>query len=147
VVLLSRSTQITRWVFEGYRSRCYLVMQAGFTTFHSLREQPSHWPADLGALPVPNGVVTKRLADRLAPDREPGSLIPTTGTTGLFLAHEMYQDARMLATGFSFLRDRNQAAWAHRSGGTTAVNDKHDLGREGALLQSWVEDGSMELLE
>lgn len=144
VVLISRSTQVTPWVFQDYRTRVYLIMQAGFTTFRRVRESPLHWPADLGALPVPNHVVTRPLADLLAPDREPGTVIPTTGTTGLFLAHELFAGARTVATGFSFLSDRSQSEWAHHAGGTTHVNDKHDLALEGALLQSWVEDGSVE---
>ena len=60
VVLLSRNTRMTRWGLRDYRRRLYLVPQAGFTTFYGLRDRPEHWPADLGALPVPNGAVVKR---------------------------------------------------------------------------------------
>ena len=147
VVLLSRSTRITPWVFQDYRNRAYLLMQAGFTVFTWLRDTAAHWPADLGAMPVPNGVVTKRLADRLWTDREPKSLIPTTGTTGLFLAHELFPDAELVATGFSFIDNREQSEWGHHAGGVTAVNELHRLDLEGALLESWVQDGSMKLLK
>lgn len=146
-VLLSRSTRFTPWVFHDYRHRAYLLMQAGFTNFRSVRDTAAHWPADLGALPVPNEIVTRPLADRLLPEREPLSLIPTTGTTGLFLAHEMFPDAEMFATGFSFVRHREQEEWAHHSGGATRVNPLHRLDLEGELLQSWLDDGSMTLLD
>jgi len=146
-VLLSRSTRFTRWVFQDYRKRAYLVMQAGFTTFRSTRENAWHWPADLGAIPVPNEVVTRRLADLMLADREPGEIIPTTGTTGLFLAHELFPGAEMLATGFSFVRDQEQTEWAHQAGGTTKVNEKHNLALEAALLRSWIDDDSMTLLD
>lgn len=149
-VLLSRNTRITPFVFEGYRRRAYLVMQAGFTTFRWFRGPAEHWPADLGAMPVPNDVVTKRLADRLWPDRPPAALIPTTGTTAVFLAHELFPDAELVATGFSYVghrqQTRPQTEWVHHSGGATRVNQLHLLDREGALLQSWVDDGSMRLL-
>jgi len=147
VVLLSRSTRITPWVFRDYRHRAYLLMQAGYTVFRRVRDTAAHWPADLGALPVPNSTVTKRLGDLLLPDREPRALIPTTGTTGLFLAHELFPDADLVATGFSFIEHRRQARWGHHAGGTTAVNDLHRLDLEGALLESWVDDGTMRVLE
>jgi hypothetical protein len=147
VVLLSRSTRMTPWVFKDYRHRAYLLMQAGFTTFRGVRDTASHWPADLGAMPVPNGVVTQRLGNQLWPGRDPGTLIPTTGTTALFLAHELFPEAELVATGFSFVDNREQDEWGHHSGGTTAVNKLHRLDLEGALLQSWIEDGSMRLLK
>lgn len=145
-VLLSRNTRVTPWLFQDYRRRAYLVMQAGFTTFRWFRGPAEHWPADLGAMPVPNDVVTRPLADRLWPDRPPASLIPTTGTTAVFLAHELFPEAELVATGFSFVDRREQTEWSHHAGGSTAVNRLHHLDREGALLQSWVDDGSMRLL-
>lgn len=146
VVLLSRNTRMTPWSLRDYRSRLYLVPQAGFTVFRTLRDRPEHWPSDLGDLPVPNGVVMARIADRLHPDRTPASLIPTSGMIALYLAHEMFPDAELVATGFSFLDGHQQTEWAHHSGGITAVNDKHRLDREGALLRSWIEDGSLRYL-
>jgi hypothetical protein len=147
VVLISRSTRFTKWVFQDYRSRLYLIMQAGFTNFRTIRPTAEHWPSDLGALPVPNTVVTRRLADLLDADRPPASLIPTTGTTGLFLAHEMFPESTLFATGFSFVANRRQSEWAHHAGGVTRVNEKHDLEREGDLLQAWIEDGSVFFLD
>lgn len=144
VVLLSRATRITPWIFRDYRRRLYLVPQAGFTTFRTLREGPAHWPADLGLTPVPNGAVIARIADRLDPDREPGSLIPTSGTIMLFLAHEMFPDARLTATGLSFSSNRERG---HRSGGSAAVRTGDKPDREGELVESWIADGSVRFLE
>lgn len=143
VVLLSRATRMTQWSLQDYRRRLYLVPQTGFTLFRTLRDLPMHWPADLGAIPVPNGAVSARIADRLDPDREPGSLLPTSGMLALFLAHELFPDAQTVATGFSFLSERTQSEWAHHSGGSTSVNTRHQLDREGALLESWIADGSV----
>lgn len=147
VVLLNRSTRLTPWVFQNYRRRAYLFMQAGFTIFRTVRPPATHWPADLGGMPVPNSIVTKRLGDLLLPGRQVNQLVPTTGMTGLFLAHEMFPDAQMLATGFSFLKDRQQQEWEHHAGGTVPVEPRHNLALEGALLESWLDDGSMEFLD
>ncbi len=147
VVLLSRATRMTRWSLQDYRRRLYLVPQTGFTLFRTLRDLPMHWPADLGAIPVPNGAVSARIADRLDPEREPGSLLPTSGMIALFLAHELFPDAQTVATGFSFLSNRAQSEWAHHSGGSTTVNARHQLELEGALLESWIADGSVRFYE
>jgi hypothetical protein len=147
VVLLSHATRITRWVFQDYRRRAYLVPQMGFPLYYVVHGAPEFWPPDLGALPIPNAVVKARLADLLDPDHVPGRLTPTSGTTALFLAHEMFPDAEMLATGFSFVSDHTQTEWSHHSGGSTAVHRLHDLAREGALLRSWIEDGSVRFFD
>ena len=147
VVFVSRATRITPWVFRDYRDRAYIVMQAGFTVFRTLRDLPAHWPPDLGAMPLPNGAVTARVADRLDPYREPKTVLPTTGTVALFLAHEMFAEAELVATGFSFLADRPQDEWAHHSGGSTRINLKHKLDLEGTLLESWIADGSVRFFQ
>lgn len=143
VVLLSRSTRLTPWVFRDYRRRAYLVPQMGFPLYYTVRPGPAFWPADLGAVSLPNGVVKRRLADLLDPAHEPGRLTPTTGITAVYLAHEMFPDADLVATGFSFVADQDQREWAHHAGGTTAVNKYHDLRLESALLRRWIADGSL----
>jgi hypothetical protein len=147
VVILSRSTRLTRWCFQDYRKRAYLVPQMGFPLYYGVRPRPDFWPADLGAMPIPNKAVKQRIADRLDPNHEPGSITPTSGTAALYLAHEMFPDADLVATGFSFLDSQPQSEWAHHSGGSTAVNKHHDLGLEGALLRSWIDDGSVRFFE
>ena len=142
-VILSRSTRITRWCFQDYRNRAYLVPQMGFPLYYGVRPRPDFWPADLGAMPIPNKAIKKRIADLLDPNHEPGSLTPTSGTAAIYLAHEMFPGAEMIATGFSFMDDQNQTEWAHHSGGSTKVNKHHDLALEGNLLRSWVDDGSI----
>jgi hypothetical protein len=143
VVVLSHATRNTRWIFQDYRRRAYLVPQMGFPLFRSVRGAPDFWPPDLGALPIPNGVVKARLTDLLDPGHVPGRLTPTTGTTALFLAHEMFPDADLIATGLSFVSDQKQTEWAHHSGGSTAVHRLHDLALESALIRSWIKDGSV----
>jgi hypothetical protein len=151
VVILSRSTAITPWVFHDYKRRAYLIPQAGFVQYRPgdqiglLLEVP-FWPHDLGAMPLPNAVVKTRLVRALDAGAKPGSLIPTTGMTALYLAHEMFAHAQVVATGFSFLDDPAQKHWTHHSGGATKVNWQHRLDLEAALLRSWVDDGSVSYL-
>jgi hypothetical protein len=135
-------------VFADYRRRAYLVPQAGFVQYHpgdrvGLLLETSFWPADLGAMPLPNAVVKARVNRALDPQHRPGSLIPTTGMMALFMAHEMFPQAELLATGFSFLDDSEQTHWSHQSGGRTKVNWQHRLDLEAALLRSWIADDSV----
>ena len=94
-------------------------------------------------MPLPNAVVKARTVHALDPTAEPGSIIPTAGTTALFLAHEMFPGADLVGTGFSFLDDEEQTSWFHHSGGHTRVNRRHRLDLEAALLRSWMADGSL----
>lgn len=151
VVLLSRRTRLTPWALRDYRDRLYLVPQAGFVEYHPgddvglLLETP-FWPADLGAIPLPNAVVKARTVRALDPDAEPGDVIPTTGTMGGFMAHEMFPDADLVVAGFSFLDDETQTHWDHHSGGRVKVNTRHRLDLEARLLRSWIADGSVHRL-
>jgi hypothetical protein len=150
-VILSRSTTMTRWVFHNYRRRAYLIPQAGFVQYRygdtiGLLLETAYWPPDLGAMPVPNGVVKARVVRALAPDAKPGSIIPTTGTMAAFLGHELFPDAELVSTGFSFLEDSSQKYWSHHSGSSTKVNWQHRLDLEAELLRSWIADGSMRFL-
>lgn len=147
VVLLNKSTRVTPWVFQEYRRRGYLLAQGGYTRFRTLRRTPEHWPADLGAWPLSNKAVVSRLNDLLLPEREPGTLIPTTGMMGVYLARECFPDADLLATGYSFLKDREQTEWKHHVGGTVPVHGAHRIDLEGALLESWIADGSLRFLD
>ncbi len=148
VVVLSRSTRLTRWVFQDYRQRLYLVPQGGIVVWRMgerrgmLLDTP-WWPTDLGSIPLPNAVVKARIVRELDPDHEPGSLIPTSGTMALYLAHEMFAGAELVCAGFSFLDDVEQAHWSHHAGGRTKVNRLHRLDLESRLLRSWIEDGSV----
>jgi hypothetical protein len=148
VVILSRATVFTPFTLRDHRDRAYLVPQAGFVEYHpgdetGLLLQAGFWPLDLGAMPLPNAVVKARAVAALDPDAEPGSIIPTSGTTALFLAHEMFPGADLVGTGFSFLDDEEQTSWSHHSGGHTRINRRHRLDLEAALLRSWIADGSL----
>lgn len=143
VVVVSRYAPVTPWTFRNYRRRAYLIPQAGYGLRYILHSQPSFWPSDLGTLPIPNAPVITQLLDRLDPDHEPNSLIPTSGTIACFLAHEMFPEAELFATGFSFLDGLQQHSWTYQSGGGSPVIAAHHLDLEAAMLRSWIADDSM----
>jgi hypothetical protein len=150
-VIMSRSAMPTPWTLRDYRSRAYLVPQAGFVQYRTddavgLLLHAEFWPADLGVMPLPNAVVKARCVHALDPEARPGSVIPTTGTMGVFLAHEMFPDADLVITGLSMVDDVAQKAWRHHSGGHTKVNWQHRLDLESRLLRSWIDDGSARYL-
>ncbi len=150
-VILSRAAVLTPWTLQDHQERAYLVPQAGFVQYRpgdevGLLLHAGFWPADLGAMPLPNAVVKARLVPALDPAARPGSVIPTTGMTAVFLAHEMFPGVDLVATGFSLLDDQTQKSWAHHDGSRTKVNWQHRLDLEAALLRSWVADGTLRLL-
>jgi hypothetical protein len=146
-VLLGRRTTVTPWVFKDYKRRAYLVPQMGFPLLQRIRPVPGYWPRDLGALPLPNGVVKKRLADQLDPGHQPGRLTPTSGTAMIYLGHDMFPGAQLIATGFSFLADTGQTGWSYHSGGSVPLGQFHYLDIEAALLRTWIGDGSLRFFE
>ncbi len=150
-VILSRAAVLTPWTLQNHQERAYLTPQAGWVQYQpgdevGLLVHAGFWPADLGAMPLPNAVVKARLVHALDPTARPGSVIPTTGMTAVFLAHEMFPDAELVATGFSLLDDQAQKSWSHHDGTQTAVNWQHRLDLEAALLRSWVADGTLRML-
>ena len=142
-LMASRYAPVTPWTFRGYKRRAHLIPQAGFGVRSAMMPQALYWPADLGALPVPYDPVVAELKNLLDPDHKPGKLIPTSGTLACFLAHELFPDADFLAVGFSFLDGVQQQAWRYQSGGGSPVIPQHRLDLEGALLRSWIADGSL----
>lgn len=143
VLITSRYAPTTPWTFRNYRRRAYLIPQAGFGVRSSRMHQAYYWPPDLGTLPIPYAPIVADLKNLLDPNHQPGQLIPTSGTLACYLAHLLFPDADFLATGFSFLDGVQQEAWRYQSGGGSPVPPSHRLDLEGALLRSWIADGTM----
>lgn len=144
LVLLAKVTLITPSVFRDYRSRAYLVPEAGQARPLGRRHppvMPSSWPADLGQLPIPNDVIGLPLRRLLVGSEFAGAAVPTTGTLAAYLGYALFPDVRIDLIGFSFLHDRTQTTWRHHYGSEVPVHPAHLLDREGALLQAWVDDG------
>ncbi len=141
VVVAAYVTRVTPWFFQDYRSRAYLRIDVG-NTRRDLPPDPLTWPDDLGYWPIPNRLFGLPLKRSLRPETDGVGAVPTTGTTAAYVAHELFPGAEITLVGFSFLHDRTQTAWRHHWGTENPVHKAHLLDREGALLQSWVDDGS-----
>ena len=102
------------------------------------------WPKDLGAMPCRTLSSRRASHGRWIPftGLDPH---PTTGMMAMFMAHEMFPDADLLVTGFSFLDDSEQT-----HGPTTPAAAPRSTGSTGwiwaALLRSWIDDGSAHYL-
>lgn len=140
VVVLAPNARVTRWFFEGYRDRAYMLVN-NTSRQRTLPRFPGSFPDDLGYWPVPGrplGIPLKRL---LRPEENGRGAVPTTGTTAAYLAYVLFPDAELNLTGFSFLHDREQTRWAHHWGTEVPVSASHLLDREADLLQSWIDEG------
>jgi hypothetical protein len=142
VVVAAHVTRITPWFFENYTSRAYLVIDAGRMLNKDPVFPPTSWPEDLGAWPISNRIFGGPLKVAIRPEREGRGAVPTTGTEAAYVAHKLFPEAQIVLTGFSFLHDPEQKEWAHQWGDVCLVHPSHLLDREGAILQSWVDEGS-----
>jgi hypothetical protein len=142
VVVAARQARISPCFLQGYRRRAYLMMDAGTMMRARPRAYPAWWPEDLVAWPIPNRLFGLPLRVYMRPEAGGVGVVPTTGTMSAYVAHELFPEAELVLTGFSYLHDREQTAWSHQWGSTDQVHSAHRIDREGALLQSWVDDGS-----
>jgi hypothetical protein len=142
VVVAARGARPTPWFFKDYTRRAYLVIDAGSVRRAVPAPMPESWPEDLGAWFIPNRTFGIPLKIFMKPDERGAGAVPTTGTESAYVAHELFPEAQLLLTGFSFLEDREQQRWEHHWGSEAPVHHAHILDREGELLQSWVDDGS-----
>lgn len=145
VVVWNRITLATKFVFDHYRERLYLLAEP--MRMHGNPEMwPASWPSDLGLVPLPNREVASRLNRLLGEDWRAERLAPTTGLTAAHLAVTLYPDAEVVLTGFSFLDDPDQTSWRHQWGDEAPVGREHRIDRESRLMRSWVDDGTVTFL-
>jgi hypothetical protein len=145
VVVVQWAVMATPWLFEDYTQRLYLFNEPGQMHW-DVEEVPPWWPPDLGLVPIPNRDVTMPLVRQLGLHTAERPQWATTGTTATWLAAEAFPEARVTATGFSFLDDVEQKSWAHAYGAECKVNEEHDLVAEAALLRRLISDDRLELI-
>lgn len=145
VVVFNRALRATRWVFENYRERLYLLVEPGRLHWEP-ETLPGWWPPDLGFVPVSNREVTLPLSDTLGLPTRSEPVWATTGTMAAWIARTTYPEADLLLTGFSFIDDPNQTSWQHAAGDSCRVGPEHRIAAEGRLLDSWTKTGRTKLL-
>jgi hypothetical protein len=144
VVIWNRITRATRFLFDHYPERLYLMVEP--MRMHGNPEiWPASWPADLGLVPLPNREVAV-LNDQLGYDWRENRLAPTTGVTAAYLAVTLFPDAEVVLTGFSMIDDPTQTAWRHQWGDDTAVGREHRIDHEALLMKSWLTEDRVRLL-
>jgi hypothetical protein len=146
VVVAARRTRVTPWFFRDYSSRAYLVNDSENVRKPDPPLTPRSWPEDLAAWPISNRVFGWPLKRLIRPETDGVGAVPTTGTASAYVARRLFPDAELYLTGYSFLDDREQTSWKHQWGDECIVHPTHKIDREGALLQSWVDEGSAVLL-
>ena len=146
VVVFNRQLRAATAFLENYRKRAYLIAEGGHIVHRTNRLYPSYWPEDLGCWPIANRAVVADLRTLIDPTGESGLVVPTTGMLAAYLGHLLFPDANLELAGFSFLTQPDQTTWAHHVGGTVPVSKEHDLAKEGALMQSWIDTGRATLL-
>ncbi len=144
-VVFNRALRATKWVFSGYRSKLYLMVEPGRLHWEP-EDIPGWWPADLGFVPVPNTEVTLPLSRAMGLSSQQEAAWATTGTMAAWLARTSFPGAELVLSGFSFLDDPDQTAWEHAAGDSCIVGPEHRIALEGALLRSWVDSGTARFL-
>jgi hypothetical protein len=142
VVVAARRTRITPWFFQDYPRRVYLMNDAETVRWPDPPPPPRSWPGDLAVWPIPNRVFGWPLKRLIQPETHGRGAVPTTGSTSAYVARRLFGEAQLYLTGFSYLSNRSQTTWMHQWGDESPVHPTHKIDREGALLQSWVDDGS-----
>jgi hypothetical protein len=146
VVVAARGTYVTPWFFHDYPRRAYLLVDAGSVHKSDPPSTPRSWPDDIAEWPISNRVFGWPLKRLIHPEKDGRGAVPTTGTQAAYVVRRLFPDAELYLTGYSFLDDREQTSWKHQWGDDCKVHPAHKLDREGALLQSWVDDGSATFL-
>ncbi|GAB3503958.1 hypothetical protein FB471_3969 [Amycolatopsis cihanbeyliensis] len=145
VVVFNRALRATRWVFENYRSRLYLLVEPGRLLWEP-EDIPPWWPRDLGFVPVSNREVTLPLSEALGLATKEEGAWATTGTMAAWIARTTFPRADLVLSGFSFIDDPDQTHWEHAAGDSCKVGPEHRIAAEGRLLDSWTKTGNTELL-
>lgn len=145
VVVWNRITRATPFLFENYPRRLYLLVEP--MRMHGFEEVwPVSWPEDLGFVAVPNRAIARPLNELLVAEWREERVAPTTGTTAAFLALNLFPEAELVLTGFSFLDDPHQTRWEHQWGDSCPVGREHRIDAEAALVQGWIDQGRARFL-
>jgi hypothetical protein len=145
VVVLNWLIRATKWVFQNYPHRLYLMVEPGRLHFDGERV-PEWWPKDLGYVPVSNSEITLPLSDALGLPTRQEPTWATTGTMAAWIARTAYPDAELLLTGYSFIDDPHQKSWMHAAGDSCVVGVEHKIDVEGRMLESWTRTSRTRLL-
>jgi hypothetical protein len=134
VVVLHRAIKPGPATFARYPERLYLLAEPG-RLYEEVEALPRWWPADLAAVPVPNGLLRPLLREVRS-----GGLAatwPTTGTITVFLMRCLFPAALIELSGSSLLRAGRRRSLAHGWGDAVPLTPEHRLRTEARLYRRW----------
>jgi len=144
VVIWNRITRPTRFTFDRYRERLYLLAEP--MRFHGrLEVWPMSWPPDLGFVPIPNGELLTGTGNDLDIPWRTEKLAPTTGFTAAWLAVNLFPESDILLSGFSFVDNPGQTEWTYQAGGSSPVAPEHRIEAEARVMTGWLEEERVSL--
>ncbi|MEU6134993.1 hypothetical protein [Nocardioides sp. NPDC047086] len=144
VVIWNRITRPTRFTFDRYRERLYLLAEP--MRFHGrLEVWPMSWPPDLGFVPLPNRELLTRIGNDLDIPWRAEKLAPTTGFTAAWLAVSLFPESDILLSGFSFVDNPGQKEWTYQAGGSSPVAPEHRIKAEARVMTDWLEEERVSL--
>lgn len=140
LVVWSRLVQATPWLFADYRQRLYVMLEP-MRMYHRPEVWPASWPDDLGFVAAPNDAVAIPLNEELGLPWRAEQLAPTSGTTAVWLAVNLFPGADVLVTGLSFVETAEPERWGYHSGAEGLIGPEHRTAPESALLHRWIGEG------
>ncbi len=140
VVLWSRLAPATPDLFDRYSERLYVLLEP-MRMFGRPEMWPASWPSDLGFVVARNDAVAVPLNDEIGLPWREQHLAPTTGTTGVWLALNLFPEAEVRIAGLSFVDDPGQTRWAHQFGDDVRVGPEHRIAEEARLIRTWLGTG------
>ncbi|MGH3351061.1 MAG: hypothetical protein ACRDPS_10380 [Nocardioides sp.] len=144
VVVWNRITSPTRFTFDRYRERLYLLAEP--MRAHGRPEVwPMSWPEDLGFVPLPNGEVLARIGEELEIPWKTEQLAPTTGFTAAWLAMTLFPAADVHLAGYSFVNNPGQTEWTYQAGGSSPVGPEHRIDAEARVMREWIDQERVRL--
>ena len=138
--LWSRLAPATPDLFDRYSERLYVLLEP-MRMFGRPEMWPASWPADLGFVVARNDAVATPLNDEIGLPWREQHLAPTTGTTGVWLALNLFPEAEVRIAGLSFVDDPAQTRWAHQFGDDVRVGPEHRIAEEARLIRTWLGTG------
>lgn len=150
-VVFSRGLLATRFSYDRYRDRAYLVTEpsriyADRRLARYVKEWPAWWPQDLGFVAVPNSDFTVPLLEELGVPWREEVVVPTTGTMAAFIAQRCFPEAELLMTGFSMIDKPDQTEWKHQWGAPSPIGGAHWIAPESEMFRRWIDEGKVRLL-
>jgi hypothetical protein len=145
VVLWSRLAVATPDLFDRYSERLYVMLEP-MRMFGRPEMWPASWPADLGFVVARNDSVATPLNDAIGLPWREQKLAPTTGTTGVWLAMNLFPDAEVRVAGLSYVDNPDQTRWEHQFGDDVRVGPEHRIAEEGRLIRTWLASGRVHVV-